>query len=481
MGAVAVTAAFCIALESFRLGSGGLTFDEAATVTYASLDAPHLFAALQLSDAFFGAYYAWMHLWMHLGSSEAVLRSFSVACAAGAVVALAFLARRLADTKAGIAAGILAAASPLLWDLGRQARPYALLVMLAALSSLAFLRAAERPVAGRWVVYVLFTVAGCYAHLFLLWLVVAHVLWALTARPALLRSGLAWSVFAIALSTAPLVILLAHYTGVNVYIPRPTWRTLSDTWQWFSGSREFVMIDLLLLAAMIGLRLRKGERVSLGEPARFLLITAVVPPLLVFVESLLAKPVYLDRYLVEAWPAYIVALAIIVTRLPLYPALIGALVALQLVFVLPRHLQAAQNWGVASEIIFAGTVPGDQIVVYPSYGMLPYEYYLQRLKTADAPVILFPASSPFPLKMSNTTQSDKFGVGSGVAVRGSGRIWFLVGWTDDPRTAAGLRILTAGLPRSYRLAYDCPLVHEEVLRFDMGTATGLASCSAQRG
>ena len=86
-----MTAGLCLALQSFHLGSGGLTFDEAATISYASLDLPHLFAALQLSDAFFGAYYAWMHVWMHLGSSEAVLRSYSVLCAAGAVIAVSMV------------------------------------------------------------------------------------------------------------------------------------------------------------------------------------------------------------------------------------------------------------------------------------------------------------------------------------------------------------------------------------------------------
>jgi mannosyltransferase len=479
--AVVVTAALCLALESFHLGSGGLTFDEAATVSYASLDPAHLFAALQLSDAFFGAYYAWMHVWMLLGSSEPILRSYSVLCAAGAVIAVAFLARRLADTKAGIAAGILAAASPLLLDLGRQARPYALLVLLAALSSLAFLRAAERPTVGRWVVYVLVTAAGCYAHLFLLCLVAAHVLWALTVRPGLFRSGLAWSLFAIALSTLPLVSLLAHYPVINVYIPRPTWRAISDTWQWFAGSREFVVLDLLLLAALIVMQLRQRKRITLNQPALFLLLTVIVPPLLVFVESLFAKPTYLQRYLVEAWPSYIVALAIIVTRLPWYPALIGLLAALQLYFVLPQHLQVTQNWRAASAIIFANALPGDQLAVYPAYGMLPYQYYLQRQNTADDPILRFPTSPPFPLKMSNTTQSDKFGVGRGVAATSSGRIWFLVGWTDDPRTAAGLRILRDGLPRSYHLAYDCPFVHEEVLRFDSGTGARLESCPGLLG
>ena len=145
---VAGAAILSLALESYRLAESGLTFDEAATITYAALDVRHLYAALQLSDAFFGAYYAWMHVWMRLGESEPALRWFSILCAACAIITVSFLARRLYDTRAGIAAGLLAAVSPLLFDVARQARPYSLLVFVAALSSLLFLRAAERPTFG---------------------------------------------------------------------------------------------------------------------------------------------------------------------------------------------------------------------------------------------------------------------------------------------------------------------------------------------
>ena len=468
---VAGAATLSLALESFRLSNSGLTFDEAATVTYAKLDFPHLYAALQSSDAFFGAYYAWMHAWMHLGESEAALRWFSVLCAACAVIAVSFLARRLCDTKAGVAAGFLAAASPLLFDVARQARPYALLVFVAALSSLLFLRAAERPTVQRWASYVTISAAGCYVHLFLLLLVAAHALWALTSRRMLYRSGLPWALFVIALSTTPLLVILHHYPSVNGYIPRPTWRTLTDTWEWFAGSRKLTVLAVLLLLAATAMRLRQRERSTFAPIAMFLIATAIVPPFLVFAESSIAKPTYLQRYLVEAWPSYIVATAIILTRLrPMYFALIGVFVvaALQTSAVLSTHMQVAQNWRAASRVIFANALPGDQIVVYPSFGMLPYEYYLQRLPARDAPMIRFPKSSPFPLTMT-TNDDNKFAIDEGALLASAdppGRIWFLVGWTDDPRTGPGLRTLTRALPPSYRLSFDRRLVHEEVLRFD---------------
>lgn len=459
-----------LALESYRLAKSGLSYDEAATITYARLDFPGLYAALQSSDAFFGAYYAWMHVWMRLGEDEASLRWFSVLCAAGAIIALSLLARRLCDAKAGIAAGLLAAASPLLFDLARQARPYSLLVLLAAMSSFAFLRAAERPTFPRWSWYVLIGVAGCYVHLFLLCLVAAHALWAAISRRSLYRSGLPWAILVIALSTTPLLVILHHYPSVNGYIPRPTWRTLADTWEWFAGSRVLVAITVALIAASIATRLRRRERIVITPLATFLIATIVVPPLLVFAESTISKPAYSQRYLVEAWPSYVVALAIILTRLrPICFVPIGALVAaLQTAAVLGPHMNTAQNWRAASGVIFAGELPGDQIVVYPVLAMLPYEYYQRQLRGHGTPLLRFPRSSPFPLTMTNN-DNNKFTIDAGALAASTDRprrIWFLVGWTDDPRTGRGLRTLTSALPPGYRLSFDRPLVHETVLRFD---------------
>jgi mannosyltransferase len=468
---VAAATALALALESFRLSASGLTFDEAATVTYAALDFGHLHAALQLSDAFFGAYYAWMHLWMRLGESEAVLRSFSVLCAAGAVVAIALLARRLAGTTAGIVAGFLAAASPLLFDVARQARPYSLLVLVAALSSLAFLRAAERPNTRRWLAYVVVCAIGSYVHVFLLLLVSAHSLWAALARPALYRRGLPPALVFIALSTVPLIAVLRQYPSVNIYIPRPTVRTLIDTFVWFAGSREIAALALVLLAVTVFVQLRRTGRITFDSTATFVIATAAVPPLIAFVESFVAKPSYMQRYLVEAWPACVIGFAILLTRVrppPLAAVAVLAALVLAAHSDLGEHLNVAQNWRGASATIFANALPGDQIVVYPALGLLPYEYYRQHIRPPVAPKLRSPSSPPFPLRMYSDG-NDKFIVDEAAldaAQSRPKRIWLLVGWTDDARTGAGLRTLTGALGRTYRLAYDRPLVHEEVLRFE---------------
>lgn len=463
-------ALLALALTSYRLAQSGLTFDEAATATYAALDVHELLAALQRSDAFFGTYYAVMHLWMHIGTSEAVLRWFSVVCAVLAVVAVGMLARRLAGTGTGIVAGVFAAASPLLFDVARQARPYALLVFVAALSSLAFLRAVERPTRRRWAAYAGLGIAGCYIHLFLACLIVAHGAWALAFGRRALRTGLVWALAAIAAATIPLLAVLRHYPVVNGYIARPTWHALLDTLDWFAGSRALLLTVIAAAILAVASRVRVGT-VRLSPAAAFLVMTATLPLLLVFAESSFGKPAYLQRYLVEAWPAWIAGTASIVTRVrpaALAATAVAVVAALQTHAVLTTHMQVAQHWRAASALILAHAVPGDALVVYPPFGMLPYDYYRAHDRARFEPVVRFPRSSPFPLTM-NGADDDKFTIGTPPDMRGGRpeRIWFLVGWNDDARTAKGLRVLVGALPPAYALAFARHMVHEDVLRFDV--------------
>jgi hypothetical protein len=291
------------------------------------------------------------------------------------------------------------------------------------------------------------------------------------SRPTLYRRGLAWALLVIALATLPLIDVLRHYPSVNVYIPRPTLRSLTDTFVWFAGSREVAALAVVLLAVALALQLRRSRRIFVDPAVTFIIATAAVPPLFVFVESVVSKPAYMQRYLVEAWPAYVVAFAIALTQLRprslAATALLAALV-LQTHAVLNAHMQVAQNWRAASAMIFANALPGDQIVVYPAIGMLPYEYYRQRVHPPVAPALRSPSSPPFPLRMTNDG-NDKFAI-DGAALDASKdhpkRIWLLIGWTDDARTGTGLHILTGALSRSYRLSFDRPLVHKEVLRFE---------------
>ncbi len=453
------------ALTSFQLGRRSIVFDEAATVAYARLQFPELLHALQLSDAFFGLYYAIMHLWLRFGDSETVLRSPSVISAVAAIAAIGLLTQRLAGRRAAIIAALLAAASAPLFELGQQARPYALLAFLSTVSTWAFVTIEERPSTARWVRYAVISTIGCYVHLFLFTVVMAHACWAASYKRTLWNRSLLYVVTGIAIALLPLLWVLHGYPAVNAYIKRPNLHLLIDTWYWFAGSRSIAVLGLVLAIPVV-VRARNHCR-STRERIALLALWLLGPPLIIFAASF-GKPMYTERYLVEAWPAYPIALGILLARYP-PPAAIGAttaLAALGIATIFVSKTSVLQDWRTGSEVVLREAAAGDALVVYPDRGTIPYEYYRGQFHSGG-PTRIYPRRIPFPL-VQNTGDATFWEKPSGLpaASARSRRIWFLAGWNDDERTERGIRALVATLPRGYRLTRREHFTHETVLRFD---------------
>jgi mannosyltransferase len=463
------------ALTSFQLGRRSIVFDEAATVAYARLNFPELLHAIQLSDVFFGLYYAIMHLWLRFGDSETVLRSSSVISAVAAVAAIGLLTRRLAGRRAAIVAAVLAAASVPLFELGQQARPYALLVFLSTISTWAFVTIDERPSAARWVRYAVICTIGCYVHLFQFTVVMAHACWAALYRRTLWNRSLLYTVAGIAIALLPLLWILHGYPAVNAYIKRPNLHLLIDTWYWFAGSRPMAVLAVVLVIPVV-LRARNQSRPA-RERIALLALWLLGPPLFIFAVSF-GKPMYTERYLIEAWPAYPIALGMLLARYP-PPAAIGAtvgLAALGIGTIFISKTSVLQDWRSGSEVVLREATPGDALVVYPDRGTIPYGYYRLRFHSGG-PTRIYPAHIPFPL-VQNTGDATFWEKPSRLpaASARSRRIWFLAGWNDDARTERGIRALVATLPRGYRLTRREHFTHETVLRFDrMSPRQGMIS------
>ncbi len=128
-------------LRLWALGRQGLWYDEAVTAHLLDGSVGRLLARLPHSESTPPLYYLVAWGWVRaFGMSEAGLRSLSavagtltvpVACAAG---------QALVGRRAGLAAAALVAVNPLLIWYSQEARSYALLVLLTALSLWAFAR-----------------------------------------------------------------------------------------------------------------------------------------------------------------------------------------------------------------------------------------------------------------------------------------------------------------------------------------------------
>jgi mannosyltransferase len=179
---VVVTAA----LGLFEIGVPQLWRDELASWSAASRTLPQLWAMLHNIDAVLGIYYLGLHLWMAVfGESATAMRLPSVIAMAAAAAVVALIGRRLGGRLAGLASGLVFAVIPSVSRYGQEARPYAFATFFAALATLLFLRAMERPRWSRWTVYAVVLAAAGAANLIAVCVAAGHlliVLWDFSQR-----------------------------------------------------------------------------------------------------------------------------------------------------------------------------------------------------------------------------------------------------------------------------------------------------------
>ncbi len=132
------------ALRFATLDAQSLWYDEAVTAKLLQMDLPGMLGAIPDSESTPPLYYALAWLWTQVwGTGEVGLRSLSALFGAATIVAAWALARRLGGARAGLAAAALVAFNPMLVWFSQEARAYALLALLGALSALLWLRALD--------------------------------------------------------------------------------------------------------------------------------------------------------------------------------------------------------------------------------------------------------------------------------------------------------------------------------------------------
>jgi len=165
------------ALGLIEIGGPQLWRDELATWSAANRTVPQLWAMLHNIDAVLGIYYFGLHLWMALfGDSAAAMRLPSVIAMAAAAGVVALIGRRLGGAGAGLASGLVFALIPSVSRYGQEARPYAFAMFFAALATLTFLRAMERPTWFRWAVYAVVLAATGAANLLAVSVAAGHLI-----------------------------------------------------------------------------------------------------------------------------------------------------------------------------------------------------------------------------------------------------------------------------------------------------------------
>ena len=342
-------------------------------------------------DGYYWLYYSIEKPWAAFaGSSEAALRFPSVLGTMIACALLVALGHKLFDRRIALVAGVLLALNPFVVKWSQQARGYTLLLAVSLVAILLLVRALERGTRGAWALY------GLAFSAVIVWhppagviLAPTHVLLVSQRRDRVLPHGLAAAVVIVALGVPWAAQIAMRSTGEGIVMnwltfptPEVTARALLDV----SGAA-----GLVLLLALGGLWLlhRAGD-----TDRAFWLATWAFTPFVVALLISIARPIFLDRYLIVASPAFALLAAVALVgagrraRVVLATALVAALgVGLWQWYSIDEGNWRGEDWRSAVGTVLERRADADAIVVVPWAAHAAAEYYGARpvdVSTADS-------------------------------------------------------------------------------------------------
>ena len=353
----------------------------------------HAMHAVWFSESTPPVYYAIAWVWTQLvGTGEFGLRTISAVAGVLTVPVAYLIGVELRGRRAGLWAAALVAVNPMMLWYSQEARAYALVTLLGALSALYWLRAERRGGRRDFVWWGIWSGLAIATHYFVAFPILAEALM-LLRRPGLRRSLAGMAVLAgCAIAVAPVAIhqmSLGHADWIGNFSLGHRLAETAATFvtgetgdiigrperPWFA----FVPLALTLAALALLLRKRAGrERRAAGRPLLLVVAGIGIPAMLALVAA--SKDFVLARNLIPALVPLLAAVGIAISS----PAsrrlgsVIGALlVAYSLGFcVLASTDEGFQrpNWSaVAADI---GDPNGPRATVTWTLGEAPLRYYL---------------------------------------------------------------------------------------------------------
>ena len=300
-------------------------YDEALTVDLVNMSFGGMVGEVLDTQAqpppYFMAAWAWVRVF---GDGEVGLRSLSALFGTLTIPVVWAAAMHVGGRRVAIVASLLAALSPPLIWYSQEARGYALVTLLAAVSLLFFLRALDDPSRrnlGLWLAASLGAVASHYFALFVVLPQAAWLLWRGLDRPRALRWGGALAGGLLLL--APMLLYQREHGGAEWIGEEQFYPRLRDAIVFFVGGHHvpgflddgrpwlalasvvvFAAVAFVAVRASSG-RVRMGVLVALGVGG-----IAVALPLL---AAAFGSDFVLDRNFLPAWVPFALVAAVGIT------------------------------------------------------------------------------------------------------------------------------------------------------------------------
>lgn len=357
LGQLAVVAAALLmaGISVVRAYQPGLWADELATWGMTTVAWEDMWRLVNSTDMAIGPYYYLIRGWTQLvGDSDFALRAPSILAMVGAAAVIAAIGTRLTSARVGMLAGAIFAVLPITSRYAQEARPYALVVFAAALSTLLLLRAVSRPGFWRFAAYFLAVAILGLLHTVALLMLVPHLVLVLARHRNAFWGWLVATVLAVAPAGGLLYLAFDQRTQV-AWLEAPTAQMLSVF------PRELFGTSLIGGAIFV----LAGLAVSFRMPGLVYSAWALIPVALLFAASQWTS-LWLPRYLLFTVPAWALLAALVLGRAPLVR---GVLIVVAIAFLgVPAQLQMrasdghSQDSREVAELIIANLRPEDGIV-----------------------------------------------------------------------------------------------------------------------
>jgi mannosyltransferase len=327
-----------------------------------------------------------------------------------AIPAIYILGKTLFGTKVGRTAAILCCFHVFLIQYSQEARAYSLLVLLAVLSSLSFVRGLQGGALKDWAAYILLSSLMVYAQVFGSLVLVSQWLSAILVRKKIPWQRFLGSAILIGVTVAPLPYCLLFVSDRTqlAWLSKPTGGDITRFILQMTGEGGFPLVVMYatLLAIALASAFKGGPFSNSDERWNFVLLMSwlFLPAVVLWLISL-RRPVFHARFLIICVPPLLLmgsyALAWIRSR-----TLFAAALAVLLLFSLDGDLDyfrsrsdiaQTDDWRDATRYILSQTHAEDAIVLTYSEEKLAFDYYRRQFGMTEFAVHEFPEGSNYEL------------------------------------------------------------------------------------
>lgn len=401
-------------LRLTMLGQQSLWFDEADIVVRAQRPWSEVLSTFTAQGENGPLYNVLLASWVRLvGISEIAVRFPSAVAGILALPTIYLLARRLAGAQAGlVAAGLLAISPYHIWY-SQEAKMYAIVTLLALVSTLLMIEGLDSGDRRVWAGYVVVTTIMFYTHVAAVLVFAAQALFVLVTyqKWKTQRKTLAVVAAALTVPYLPIAVWALKVVGGDV----PTWHadiTIVDAIRIigvkFATFRSTADVEFrsgwLYFLVAVGAALW-----LLGKPSRrtvglLLVSLTLVPGFGIWLVSL-RNSVFSDRYIIAALPPYLILIAIGIAYLArsnrgVVPAMVLATLLVAYTWfpvsdVNRSTIAQKEDWRSAYARVAEQAEPDDVFLLHPGYMISTLAYYGQRNDDLSGhPVGTIPSFAP---------------------------------------------------------------------------------------